>query len=46
MAIPWPVLTPEAAKEALKRGAKIMLYSIDQALFYNLCLDIVKAMKG
>lgn len=46
MAIPWPVLTPEAAKAALMRGAKIMLYSIDQALFYNLCLDIVKAMKG
>jgi 2-keto-3-deoxy-L-rhamnonate aldolase RhmA len=46
MAIPWPVLTPEAAKEALSRGAKIMLYSIEQALFYNLCLDIVKQMKG
>ena len=46
MAIPWPELTPRAAKAALERGAKIMLYSIDQALFYNLCLDIVKQMKG
>jgi len=46
MVIPWPVLTPEAAKEPLDRGAKIMLYSIDQALFYNMCLDITSQMKG
>jgi 2-keto-3-deoxy-L-rhamnonate aldolase RhmA len=46
MAIPWPELTPECAKAALDKGAKIMLYSIDQLLFYNLCLDIVRAMKG
>jgi len=46
IAIPWPVLTAEACKEALAKGAKIILYSIDQALFYNLCLDIVQQMKG
>ena len=46
MAIPWPELTPECAKAALDKGAKIMLYSIDQLLFYNLCLDIVRQMKG
>jgi 4-hydroxy-2-oxoheptanedioate aldolase len=46
MAIPFPVLSPESAKEALAKGARIMLYSIDQLLFYNLCVDIVKAMKG
>lgn len=46
MAIPFPVLSPESAKDALAKGARIMLYSIDQLLFYNLCEDIVKAMKG
>ena len=45
MAIPWPELTPKCAKEALDKGAKIMLYSIDLLLFYNLCLDIVGIMK-
>jgi 4-hydroxy-2-oxoheptanedioate aldolase len=46
MAIPWPELTPEAARAAINRGARIMLYSIEQALFYNLCLDIVRQIKG
>lgn len=46
MAIPWPELTPECAKKALAKGAKIMLYSIDLLLFYNLCLEVVRTMKG
>ena len=46
MAHPGPELTPQCARAAIDRGAKIMLYSIDQLLFYNLCLDIVKAIKG
>ncbi len=45
MVIPWPELTPESAKKALSAGGRIMLYSIDQLLFYNLCIDIVREMK-
>ena len=45
MAIPWPNLTYECAREAMDKGARIMLYSIEQLLFYNLCLDIVKNLK-
>ena len=36
----------EGAKDTIARGARILLYSIDQLLFYNLCRDIVKAVKG
>jgi len=46
VAIPWPQITPACAREALDRGAKIMLYSIDQLIFYNTCLEIVQAMKS
>ena len=38
--------TPEGAKETIDRGTKILLYSIDQQLFYNLCRDIMRSMKG
>lgn len=40
------VHTTEGAKETLDRGTRILLYFIDQQLFYSLCLDIVKAIKG
>jgi 2-keto-3-deoxy-L-rhamnonate aldolase RhmA len=45
IAMPWPETTPEYAKAAIAKGAKIILYSVDILLFYNLCLDIVRAMK-
>jgi len=38
--------SPEGAMETIARGTKILLYSLDQMLFYNLCRDIVKAVKG
>ena len=38
--------SPEGARETIARGARILLYSIDQMLFYDLCRDIVKAVKG
>ena len=38
--------SPESVKETIARGTKILLYSLDQMLFYNLCRDIVKAVKG
>jgi 2-keto-3-deoxy-L-rhamnonate aldolase RhmA len=37
--------TPEGAKETIGKGTRILLYSIDQQLFYNLCLDIIRSMK-
>lgn len=45
VAVPWPVVNVETAKKAVSKGADICLYSIDQLLFYDLCLDIVKQMK-
>ena len=38
--------SPEGAKETIARGTKILLYSVDQLLFYKLFQDIVKAVKG
>lgn len=38
--------SPEGAKDTIARGARILLYSIDQLLFYSLCQDIVRAVKG
>lgn len=46
IAMPWPEATPECAKATLDKGVKILLYFPDQHLFYNLCLDIVRAIKG
>jgi hypothetical protein len=37
--------TAEAAKETIDKGTRILLHSIDQQLFYNLRLDIVRSMK-
>jgi len=37
--------SPKGARETITRGTKILLYSLDQMLFYNLCRDIVKAVK-
>lgn len=43
-AVPWPDANIENVKEALDKGAKICLYTIDQLLFYEACLNIVKEM--
>jgi len=45
IAMPWPETTPQHAKAAIDNGARIILYSVDLLLFYNLCLGIVQAMK-
>lgn len=46
IAVPWPELTVESAKESINDGAKICLFSIDQLLFHNLCLEISQGIKG
>jgi len=38
--------SPESARETIARGTRILLYSLDQMLFYKLCKDIVKSIKG
>jgi 2-keto-3-deoxy-L-rhamnonate aldolase RhmA len=38
--------SPEGARETIARGTRILLYSLDQMLFYRLCQDIVRAVKG
>ena len=35
----------EAARETLNKGTKILLFSIDQFLFYETCRDIVRGMR-
>ena len=40
------VFSPEDAKAQVEMGIKILLYFIDQQIFYNACRDIVKAVKG
>ena len=40
------VFGPEDAKSMVDKGVKILLYLIDQMLFYNLCQDIVRTIKG
>jgi len=46
IAFPWPETTPECAKAAIDKGARIILYSVDLLLFYNLCQDIIRGMRG
>lgn len=38
--------SPESARETIARGTKILLYSLDQMLFYNICRDIVRSVKS
>ena len=38
--------SPEGAKDTIARGTRILLYAIDQLLFYNNCIDIVRSVKG
>jgi 4-hydroxy-2-oxoheptanedioate aldolase len=38
--------SPESAKDTIAKGTRILLYAIDQLLFYKLCQDIVRAVKG
>lgn len=42
---PWPEASVRCAKEAISKGGRIILYDIDQLLFYKVCLDVVKEMK-
>lgn len=43
---PWPDTTVEEARKIVDKGAKIIMFSIDQKLFYDYCLEIVKGLKG
>lgn len=43
---PWPEVSVENAIKDIESGNKICWYDIDQSMFYNLCLDIVKGIKG
>ena len=45
IAFPWPETTPECAKVAIDKGARIILYSVDLLLFYDLCLDIIRGIR-
>jgi 2-keto-3-deoxy-L-rhamnonate aldolase RhmA len=38
--------SPESARDTIARGTRILLYSIDQLVFHDLCRDIVRAVKG
>jgi 2-keto-3-deoxy-L-rhamnonate aldolase RhmA len=38
--------SPDGAKDTVARGTKILLYAIDQLLFYNTCQNIVRSVKG
>jgi 2-keto-3-deoxy-L-rhamnonate aldolase RhmA len=38
--------SPESARETLARGTKILLYAIDQLIFYDTCRDIVRSVRG
>ena len=40
------VFSPADAKSQVEMGIKILIYFIDQQLFYNLCRDIVRQVKG
>ncbi len=44
--MPWPEATPECTRASIDKGLKIILHFPDQHLFYNLCRDIVRAVKG
>jgi 2-keto-3-deoxy-L-rhamnonate aldolase RhmA len=37
--------SPESARETLSRGTKILLYAIDQLVFYETCKDIVRSFE-
>ena len=37
--------SPDHARETVKNGTRILLYSIDQMLFYSLCQDIISNLK-
>lgn len=41
---PWPDTTVEEARKIVDQGAKVILFSIDQKLLYDACIDIVKGM--
>jgi 2-keto-3-deoxy-L-rhamnonate aldolase RhmA len=44
--MPWPDYTPECFKAVVNKGIRIMMYSVDLFLFYDLCQGIVRAVRG
>lgn len=45
LATPFPTCTPEVAKANIELGAKIVLFSIDEMVYYNACASLVNGMK-
>ena len=45
MATPWPVGDPHAAENIVKLGAKIIMNSIDEAIFFDACRETLKTSK-
>ncbi|MGI6686335.1 MAG: HpcH/HpaI aldolase family protein [Bacillota bacterium] len=46
LGIPWPVANAENCKAVINKGARILLYNIDQLLIYDAFSAAIKAMKA
>ena len=46
LAVPWPTVNIQTGKAVIDQGSKILLYSIDQQMFYNECLSVIKGLKN
>lgn len=46
LGIPWPVANVENCKAVINKGARILLYTIDQLLIYEAFSDVIKGMKS
>ncbi|NMW85680.1 hypothetical protein HKO22_08020 [Peptoniphilus sp. AGMB00490] len=45
VAVSWPKVSIKTAREVLDSGSKILLYSIDEIMFYDQCKKIIKELK-
>lgn len=45
LAVPWPVVSIDSAREVIDNGSKILLYSIDEIMFYDQCKEIISSLK-
>ena len=45
IAVPWPKVSIDTAREVLENGSKILLYSIDEIMFYDQCKEIIERLK-
>lgn len=45
LAATFPECTPECAKANIDMGAKIVLFSIDEMMYFNACASLVKGME-